>query len=88
MGSCPEHPLWQGLHGKAEFRTEYLLHSSPLAPVPYSQQTAPCSFNSFSAGGGGEGNLLPRLLWPTVKLCSASKDGLSERLMLQGPLLT
>ena len=29
MGSCLEHPLWQGLHGKAEHHIEYLLRSSP-----------------------------------------------------------
>lgn len=35
MGFCPEHPLWQGLHGKAEYRMEYLLHSFPW-PQPHS----------------------------------------------------
>lgn len=84
MGSCPEHPLWQGLHGKAEDHIKYLLHSSPRPQPHILCKQLPAVSTAFLLGKGERVISCPWLLWPTVKLCSATKDGLSREIDAAG----
>ena len=87
MRPCPEPPLWQGLSGKAGYQAPFYTLSQP--PNPIFCANGSMQFQQlFCWGRRGWVIFLPELLWLSIKLCLASKDRLSERLMLEGPLLT